>query len=270
MFQIPRMMFRQFSGNLALAAITFTLAAAAQSQSWAADESSPVGRIDFQSLKLPEATVEVDLSQDMFRDLFGIGDAAIAGVAETLMKSAGGDNAQTTKMAAEQLEAARQIVQLAGNVVHEVRVRVYEDFTKDSGDPKQLFAAANEQLQVSNWETLVRVHDGDSLVRVAAIRGDGAIKGLFVIVNDNEDVVLANVVCDVSPENVKKLTAAATKIGLENGLAEQIAHQIKMKRMGGGKPKLMIQGKSGNRIEVTETPEPPAAPVPPVPPVEEK
>lgn len=268
MSHLPSLVFRQFSGNLALAAVTFALAICAHSQSWAADDSGTVGRIDFKSLKLPEATVEVDLSQDMFHDLFGIGDAAIAGVAETLLKSTGdGDNAKTTKMAAEQLQAARQIVQLAGNVVHEVRVRVYDHFGKSGGDPQELFQAVSGQLEASKWETLVRVHDHDSIVRVAAIRGDGAIKGLFVIVNDRENVVLANVVCDVSPENIKKLTSTATKIGLDNGLAEQIAQKIKMKHMGGGKPRLTIQSKGGDRIEVTETPAPPVPPKPPAPPV---
>ncbi len=277
MSRIPLLVFRQLSGNLALAAVTFTLAICAHAQSWAADDSGTTGRIDFKSLNLPEATVEVDLSQDMFHDLFGIGDAAISGVAETLLKSAdSGDSASSTKMAAEQLQAARQIVQLAGNVVHEVRVRVYDHFGKSGGNPQELFKAVSGQLEASKWETLVRVHDHDSVVRVAAIRADGAIKGLFVIVNNHENVVLANVVCDVSPENAKKLTSTATKIGLDNGLAEQIAQKIKMKHMGGmggGKPKLTIQSRDGNRIEVTETPEPPAAPkppVPPVPPVEEK
>ncbi len=263
MSRIHLLPFRQFSGNLALAAVTFALAICAHSQSWAADDSGTTGRIDFKSLKLPEATVEVDLSQDMFHDLFGIGDAAISGVAETLLKSTGNsDSAHSTKMAAEQLQAARQVVQLAGNVVHEVRVRVYDHFAKAGGDPQELFKAVSGQLEASKWETLVRVHDHDSIVRVAAIRGDGAIKGLFVIVNDHENVVLANVVCDVSQENVKKLTSTATKIGLDNGLAEQIAQQIKMKHMGGGKPKLMIQSKSGDRIEVMEKPEPPAPPKP--------
>jgi hypothetical protein len=37
------------------------------------------------------------------------------------------------------------------------------------------------------------------------------------------------VVCDVSPENAKKLTSAATKIGLENGLAQEL--EAKMQRM---------------------------------------
>ena len=71
----------------------------------------------------------------MFRDLFGLGDAAAAGVAETLFRSAEGDDgAQGVRMAAEQLEAARQILQLASEVVREVRIRVYEPWPKEAGD----------------------------------------------------------------------------------------------------------------------------------------
>jgi hypothetical protein len=33
-------------------------------------------------------------------------------------------------------------------------------------------------------------------------------------------------VCDVSPENVKKLSAAATKIGLENGLLQVLEKEM--------------------------------------------
>lgn len=256
---------RRAAGNVLLAAVTFGLAAAAHSQATAADSGSPIGRIDFTVAKLPEANVEVDVSQEMFRDLFGIGDAAIAGVAETLMKATGdSDTAKSTKLAAEQLEAARQIVQLAGNVVREVRVRVYEDMPKDSESPAKLFGQFDEQLKSAHWETLVKVHDGENVVRVSAIRHEGALKGIFVNVTDGDSLVLANVVCDISPENVKKLTSTATKVGLDNGLAQQIA--MKMKHMPGkmnGSGTIVI--KSGEQLLVTPA-APPTPPAPPAPP----
>src|SRR4051794_34519674 len=66
--------------------------------------SGSAGRLNFEEAKLPPANVEVDLSQGMFQDLFGIGDAALAGVAETLLKTVGNDkNLQGTKLAAEKL-----------------------------------------------------------------------------------------------------------------------------------------------------------------------
>ena len=99
---------------------------------------APSGRINFEAAKLPPASIEVDLSQEMFKDLFGIGDAAIAGVAETLLKYAQRDgDAKNVALAAEQLEAAKQITQLAGNVVREVRVRVYQGLPEGFDDAYQ-------------------------------------------------------------------------------------------------------------------------------------
>ena len=73
---------RRSGDSLALATLTICLAAIAHSPVIAADEKATAGRLDFKAANLPEANVEVDLCQEMFRDLFGIGDAAIAGVAE--------------------------------------------------------------------------------------------------------------------------------------------------------------------------------------------
>jgi hypothetical protein len=251
---------RRTGDGLALAALTICLAGIAHSPAIAADENASVGRIDFKKAELPEANVEIDLSQEMFRDLFGIGDAAIAGVAETLLKSsAGGDSGKTTKLAAEQMEAARQIIQLAGNVVREVRVRVYKDLP-DGSETEKLFKPFEEQLQSGNWESLARVRDDENVVRISAVRGDGTLKGLFVQVTDGDNVVIANVVCEVSPDNVKKLTSAATKIGLENGLAAAI--EMKMKHAHHGGPRGAIVIRTTERAEG----QPPVPPVPPVPP----
>jgi uncharacterized protein DUF4252 len=257
MIQACSQFVRRSGDSLALATLTICLAAIAHSPAIAADEKATVGRLDFKAANLPEANVEVDLSQEMFRDLFGIGDAAIAGVAETLLKSSGsGDSAKSTKLAAEQMEAARQIIQLAGNVVREVRVRVYKDLPDDVAADK-LFKPFDEQLQSGNWESLARVRDDENVVRVSAIRGDSALKGIFIQATDGDSVIIANVVCEVSPENVKKLTSAATKIGLENGLATAI--EMKMKRGPGGQPHGAIV------IKAAEPAAPPAPPAPPAP-----
>src|SRR5688572_13064368 len=85
--------------------------------------NTPVGRVDFAAAQLPEANLEVDLNQEMFSDLFGIGDAALAGVAETLINAPTDDKSKMpTEQVAQQLEAARQIIQLAGNTIREVHV----------------------------------------------------------------------------------------------------------------------------------------------------
>jgi hypothetical protein len=213
--------------SVAVLAVLVTLGAATAG---AQTVATAPGRIDFDSVGLPPATVAVDLGQGMVGDLFGIGDAAIAGVAESFSQSAeGSQGAEGTKMAAEQLAAARQMIQLASKVVQEARVRVYEDFGGESTNAEELISQFDDQLKTGNWEKLVRVRDGDENVQVSALRAGGAIRGVFIIVADGNDLVLVNAVCDVSPERVKQLTAAAAKIGLENGLQPMI--EAKMKEM---------------------------------------
>jgi hypothetical protein len=213
----------------AVATVVFYVAACAHAQSNAAGDGDVRGRIDFEAADLPAPTVEVDLSQGMFRDLFGIGDAAIAGAAEALLQSneRGGGN-EATQLAAEKLAAARQIMQLAGDVVQEVRIRVYRDAADESMRPEALAAKFDNQLRNGKWDNVVRVREDEESVRVSLHREDGAIQGIFIIAGSHgKELVLANVVCDVSPENVKQLTAAATKIGLENGLAQVIEAELR-------------------------------------------
>ena len=234
------------AGSVGAVAAVVLYVATAQAQSVDSKSESPrgavTGRIDFDDADLPAATVEVDLSQEMFGDLFGLGDAAVAGVAETLLESAGAEN-KGTKLAAEQLEAARQILQLARSVVREVRIRVYEDLPEESGQAASIIGRFDGQLSAANWESLVRVRKDDESARISLIRSDGAVRGVFIVAANGDQLVLANAVCDISPENVKKLTSAATKIGLENGLQQAI--ESKMQHMK-------------HRL-------PPQTPVPPVP-----
>jgi hypothetical protein len=212
----------------AIAAIVFCSVTAANAQE-SDERRGPAGRIDFSQADLPPATVEVDLSQGMFHDLFGIGDAAVAGMAETLLQSSENGESEGTRMAAQQLAAARQIMQLAAEVVREVRVRVYSDLPESSARPEAITSKFDEQLRDGDWDNVVRVREDDNTVRVSLLRENGAVRGIFVIVAERSELVLANVVCDVSPENAKKLTAAAARIGLENGLAQMI--EAKMREM---------------------------------------
>ena len=251
---------RHFAADVAVTAVMFFAISAAYAQQPESTTSVPVGRLDFASANLPEANVEVDLSQDLFKDLFGIGDAAIAGAVESLVKAPGtDDNAQATKMAAQQLEAARQIIQLAGSVVREVHVRAYESLPENIENAETLYKPFDEQLRAGNWETLVRVRKDDEVARVAVIRNAGTVQGVFVVATEGDSLVLANIVCEVSPDNVKKLTAAATKIGLENGLAKEI--QVKFR------PMIVINGPE--RTTISEPTIPPAPPSPPTVPVKQ-
>jgi len=185
------------------------------------------GHIDFTSVDLPPATVEVDLSQEIFSDLFGLGDAAIAGIVESLTQSNDAQSSQATELAAGQLAAAREIIQLAKQVVREVHVRVYENLGDEQNSALDLAARFKDQLSSGQWDSIVKVRDGNESAHVSFQRVEGSVLGVFVVVADGNDVVLANVVCDISPENVKNLTAAATKIGLENGLRDAIERKLK-------------------------------------------
>ena len=141
-------------------------------------------------------------------------------------------------------------MQLVQGVVHEVRVRVYENFPNESVDAGSLMSQFDEQLRVGNWENIVRVRDGKDSVRVSLLRKNGAVLGAFVVASDGRSLVLANVVGDVSPENVKKITSAAAKIGLENGLQQVL--DLKMQKLRHRLPQPVAS--------------PPAPPTPPAPP----
>lgn len=194
-------------------------AIAANAQSANSSDQAVVGRVDFEAANLPPATVEVELGPGMIGDLLGLGKAAIGGVAETLIASPEGS--ETTKLAADQLVAVQEVVQLASEVVQEVRVRVYED------GPAPLNGQFTSQLKSGDWNRIVRVHDGNESVQVSLVRQEGAIRGIFVVGADNNDLVLVNVVCNVSPEKVKSLTAKAAQIGLDNGLQQVIESKLK-------------------------------------------
>jgi Domain of unknown function (DUF4252) len=196
----------------------------------AAGTETTLGRVDLNYDGLPPASVEVDLSEGMANDLFGIGDAAIAGVAETLAKAAGSNGAaEGTQLAAEQLAAARQIIEIVSQVVREVRVRAYQDLPNDEGQSTKLMAHFDKVTQAGHWQTIVRAHEDENTVSVSAVRSNGAIRGLFVVASDGDNLVLVNVVCDISPENAKKLTSVATKTGLEAGLGQAI--EAKMRKL---------------------------------------
>jgi hypothetical protein len=198
-----------------------------------------VGRIDFDGAKLPPANVELDLSQGMFENLFGIGDAAVAGVAETLMKSTKSDHAEAMHMAADQLAAVRQIIGLAGKVVREVRVRAYEKMSED------LSSRFDQQLKNGEWEKVVVLRKGDENARVFIIYRNDSIRGAFVMAGGHGGQVLVNVVCDISPDNVKNLTSAATKIGLDNNLQQVI--EMKFQKAHGPMPAFPMRGPSPPR-----------------------
>ena len=219
MSPLSRFVLCRFGCPATAIALVLYSAIAASAQAQEATKNAAIGRVDFEAANLPPAAVEVELGPGMISELLGLGEAAIAGVAETLIESPQGS--ETTKLAAEQLMAVQEIVQLASEVVQEVRVRVY---TQAPVPTDGHFA---NLLGTDQWQRVVRVHDGDERVQISLVRQDGAVRGIFVLGVDNNELVLVNVVCNISPDKVKLLTSKATQIGLDNGLQQVIESKLR-------------------------------------------
>ena len=125
MSRISTFMARRAGSMGAIAAIVvYVGVAAAYGQETAPQSDATLGRIEFNHPGAAKKSVEIDLSREMFGDLFGIGDAFLAGVAEALSESPQAkDGSQAIQMAAEKAAAAREFVSIAKNVIQSVRVR---------------------------------------------------------------------------------------------------------------------------------------------------
>jgi hypothetical protein len=202
--------------------------ATAYAQETTPQSSATLGRIEFNHPGSAKKYVEFDLGAAMFGDLFGIGDAALAGVVDALNGSPQAkEGSQAVQMAAEKAAAAREFVAIAKNVIKSVRVRAYDGLENAAEEQASVSTHYDQQLQSGGWESLLRAQDGDQSVRVSAVRADGAIKGVFVIASERDKLVLVNVLCDISPDNAKQLSTAAVKSGLQAGLDKHLEKAIK-------------------------------------------
>src|SRR5262249_51970044 len=102
--------------------------------------------------------------------------------------------------------------------VGEVRVRVYQG-QDDEGkvDPKAVAKHYADKLAGTEWAKIVQVRDRDESATVFVMRREGAIRGVFVVASDGNEMALVNVLCDLSPERVKQISQQATSIGLQVG-----------------------------------------------------
>ena len=69
------------------AVLLYVGVAAANAQQTTPPSTGELGRIEFAHTSSAKKFVEIDLSPAMFADLFGIGDAALSGVADALQNS---------------------------------------------------------------------------------------------------------------------------------------------------------------------------------------
>lgn len=188
------------------------------------------GRVAFDLPDLPPATVEIDLGHGLIRHSLSLGDAAIAGFLDGLMTSPEANSSENAKFVAEQLTSARELGDAVSEVLHEVHVRVWDNLPQDSKLAEQVLEHFDGRLNADGWEPAVRVRDDDDMVRVFVQRSEDSLGGVLVVVADGNDLVVANLVGDLSPEKVQHLTATATKIGVRLGLDKEINRAVEQMR----------------------------------------
>ena len=175
-------------------------------------------------------TVEVDLPAGLWSDVIGLGDAAVAGVAEAISQARGADEAGQghAKLAADQLAGIRTIVSNVQGAIGAVRVRVYRDrdTVGENVDAGEISEYYTKKLAGSEWARIVHVRDGEKCASIFLMRRDGAIRGVFVVANEGKQLALVNVLCDLSPQRVKQITHEATRMGLELGGDDVLAEIV--------------------------------------------
>lgn len=170
----------------------------------------------------PKPKVSINLSAALLDDVFGVTNAALAGVVQTLNEHQGGGDA--VRMTAEQLAAAKQVIELATDAVQGVRLRVYSDLEPDAAEA--LVAHHNASLNGDGWERVVEVNDDDERVRIALRNESDAIRGVRIIAGSGNETITIDADCDISPERAERLTQTATRIALELGLEDALEELV--------------------------------------------
>lgn len=185
---------------------------------------SPAKLISLDYPGAPEATVEANLSFGLFNDLFGITDSALQGIAEAALRfgqKPGLESTEAVKLTAEQIAAVQKVMAIVKGSIQGVEVRAFDDLPDGTGINMMNRYAAN--FSEAGWEQVLKAKGkrGES-IQVSLMRGEGAIRGAFVMGLENNKAFVALVRCDISPENAKQLGDTLASTALELGLAEQL------------------------------------------------
>ncbi len=93
--------------------------------------------------------------------------------------------------------------------LHHVRVNVVELNDANRVQTLERVRAIRQQLAAAGWTTLASVREqgnGDDVQIFARMRGEAAIAGLAVtVIGDNHEVVLVNIVGDITAEQIATL-----------------------------------------------------------------
>ncbi len=189
-------------------------------------DSSTAGRVAFDIPDVPPATVEIDLGKGLIRHAVGLGDAAVAGFLEGLTSSPDSQSSENVQFLAQQLTSARELGDVVSEVVQEIHVRVWDNLPAESQLAERAVAHFDTTLVGAGWEPALRVQERNNLVRAYVHRQGESISGVLFIAGEGNDVVLANVIGDLSPEKVHKLTSTATEIAVTLGLDKEINRAV--------------------------------------------
>jgi len=182
------------------------------------------GEVSLDLPNAPPATVEIDLSRGLIRHALSLGDAAIAGFLDGLKTEASSQTADSAKFIAGQLTSARELSDIASEAIHEVHVRVWDSLPNEGQVVERALEHFDTELEGTNWEQVLSVRDKNDSVRVFVQRDSQAesIRGVFVIVGDGNDLVLANATGDLSPDKVQRFVSSATKVAMKLGLDKEL------------------------------------------------
>lgn len=179
-------------------------------------------RADETVQELPKPKVSINLSAELLNDVFGVTNAALAGVVQAMNEHQEGGEA--VRLTAEQLGAAKQVIELATDAVQGVRLRVYSDLEPAAAEA--LVAHHNASLDGEGWERVVEVNDNKECVRIALRNDSHAVRGVRIIAGSGKETITIDADCDLSPERAEQLTRTATKIALEFGLEDVLEEVV--------------------------------------------
>ena len=201
-----------------------------------AEDYGRPGRVEFDYPDARPANIEVDLKHGMLSALTNIVTAAVEGMSDGLNESGLRESGRgdAIRESTDILMAVREILGISSDVVHEIRVRIHQGNESNEGLSRdRMVEHYRQKLLERDWENTVRFRDGSESVAVCVRRQESTIHGIFVMVSDGDELVLANVVCELTPDRIRQLTNRATKIGLKFGLADAIEEA--MRDLSGGK-----------------------------------
>lgn len=226
-----RYLVRRVARRAAVVAVVATMSTYSAFAQEEVATSSGGGRVDLSVADLPPASVEMDLGPGLIRHFFSMGDAAVAGFLEGLATSSDAESSDNIQFVAEQLTSARELGDVASEVVQEVHIRVWNEEIDAEAVATKMIEQYDEKLPSSGWEPTLRARQNGEMVRIYTLREGESVTGVLVVAGKRSELAVINVVGDLSPDNIQRLVSTATKIGVKLGLDKELNRGIGQLRM---------------------------------------